>query len=85
MILYTGIGAKESGRHTNEEFLQIMNVNFTIKDWTNVSLSIRNVQLNFKDYNLPDDFSKFTLEDWIEYSGTNISNEQVLGKRKLSE
>ena len=82
MILYTGIGAKESGRHTNEEFLQIMNVNFTIKDWTNVSLSIRNVQLNFKDYNLPDDFSKFTLEDWIEYSGTNISNEQVLGKRK---
>jgi hypothetical protein len=30
-------------------------------------------QLQFKDWILPDDFIFFTLTDWIEYSGAEIS------------
>ena len=34
-ILYTGIGAKTDGIHTEQEFLDIMNKEFTHKDWNN--------------------------------------------------
>jgi hypothetical protein len=27
------------------------------------------IQLNFKDWVLPDDFCFFTLDDWIDYAG----------------
>jgi hypothetical protein len=31
-------------------------------------------QFIFKDWILPDDFVFFTLTDWLEYSGAEISN-----------
>ena len=30
------------------------------------------IQLQFKNWVLPDDFIFFTLKDWIEYSGAEI-------------
>lgn len=68
MILYTGIGATKD-IHTEEEFLEIMKKEFIEKDWGKVTFAKYLVQCSFKDWNLPTDFIKFTLTDWIEYSG----------------
>ena len=76
IIGYTGIGAKKNGIHTEQEFLDIMNKEITHKDWNKNKGQrgkgeiIHNlIQLQFKDWVLPDDFIFFTLKDWIEYSG----------------
>ena len=69
-IYYSGIGAKKDGIHTEQEFLDIMNKEFTHKDW-NKGISWT-AQLEFKDWVLPDDFIFFTLNDWIEYSGASL-------------
>ena len=63
------MGSKKTGIHTEQEFLNIMNKEFTWKDWNN-SVSWTE-QLQFNDWNLPDDFIFFTLKNWIEYSGAN--------------
>jgi hypothetical protein len=75
-IYYTGIGSKDSGVHTLMEFINIMLMEFLIKkDWDK---ELRDTprhmhhQLNFKDWELPEDFVCFTLEDWLEYSGAEI-------------
>ena len=60
IILYSGIGAKKNGIHTEQEFLDIMNKTTTWKDWNN-SVSWPE-QLQFKDWVLPDDFIFFTLK-----------------------
>jgi hypothetical protein len=77
IIGYTGIGAKKNGIHTEPEFLNIMNKEFTHKDWnknygnrSKAELIHNLIQLSaFKDWVLPDDFIFFTLKDWVEYSG----------------
>jgi len=68
VIFYTGIGAKKNGIHTEQQFLDIMNKQFTWKDWNNDNVQWA-PQLQFKDWVLPDDFIFFTLHDWVEYSG----------------
>ena len=68
VIFYTGIGAKKNGIHTEQQFLDIMNKQFTWKDWANDKVQWA-AQLQFKDWVLPDDFIFFTLRDWVEYSG----------------
>ena len=68
-IYYTGIGCNKTGEHTENEFLNIMNREFTYKIWWRYEY---NYQLQFKDWILPDDFIFFTLTDWIEYSGAEI-------------
>lgn len=74
-IYYTGIGCNKTGQHTENEFLNIMNREFTHKSWR-YELGIipreHPHQLQFKDWILPDDFIFFTLTDWIEYSGAEI-------------
>ena len=75
-ILYTGIGSNETGEHTEKEFLNIMRKEFTHKTWKlelNIMPREYHYQLQFKDWILPDDFIFFTLSDWIEYSGAEIS------------
>jgi hypothetical protein len=75
-ILYTGIGSNETGEHTEKEFLNIMRKEFTHKTWKpelNIIPREYHYQLQFKDWILPDDFIFFTLSDWIEYSGAEIS------------
>ena len=37
IILYTGLGCKGDFNHTETEFLEIMNKEFTWKDWKNES------------------------------------------------
>ena len=63
-IYYTGIGSIPTGIHSEEEFMQAMRV-FRKQD-------LEPDQLLFKDWTLPEDFDKFTLKDWIEYSGAEI-------------
>ena len=70
LIQYDGIGCDGTKTiFTEDEFIKIMNDNVTHKDWKNVPDFIKHIQLNFKDWVLPDDFIFFTTEDWIEYSG----------------
>lgn len=74
-ILYDGIGSNKTGEHTEKEFLNIMNREFTHKIWRYELMKIpreKHYQLQFKDWHLPDDFIFFTLTDWIEYSGAEI-------------
>jgi hypothetical protein len=64
-IFYSGIGAKESEIHSIEEFLNIMKyASFHYYEMTSLGL-----EMEYKNYLLPDDFINFTLEEWIEYSG----------------
>ena len=81
IIAYTGIGAKKNGIHTEQEFLDIMNKEFTHKDWNN-SISWP-AQLQFKDWVLPDDFIFFTLQDWIEYAGAGSYDTLEQAKKDL--
>jgi hypothetical protein len=67
IILYSGIGAKKNYIHTEAEFLNIMKKVVTWKDWNKTFFLP--IQLQFKNWYLPDDFIFFTLNDWIEYSG----------------
>lgn len=68
-VYYTGIGCNKNGIHAETEFLNIMNSLFTNRKWGGESKIIFDYQLEFKDFNLPDDFMFFTLSDWVEYSG----------------
>ena len=64
-IVYSGIGAKESEIHSIEEFLNIMkNASLHYYEMTSFGFD-----MEYKKYLLPDDFIKFTLEEWIEYTG----------------
>jgi hypothetical protein len=64
-ILYNGIGAKESEIHSIEEFLNIMkHASPHYYEMTQLGFD-----MEYKNYSLPDDFIKFTLEEWIDYSG----------------
>ena len=74
-IFYTGIGCNKTGEHSETEFLNIMDREFTHKNWKyELELIPRehHYQLQFNDWILPDDFIFFTLKDWIEYSGAEI-------------
>jgi hypothetical protein len=68
-ICYTGIGAKESGIHSIEEFLNIMKyASFHYNEMTSLGFN-----MEYKNYLLPDDFINFTLEEWIDYSGATTT------------
>lgn len=74
-ILYSGIGCNITEEHTVEEFLNIMNREYTFRNWRLELLKYPreyNYQLQFKDWILPNEFVLFTLDDWIEYSGAEI-------------
>ena len=74
-ILYDGIGSNKTGEHTEEEFVNIMNREFSHKDWCmefKIVPKEQHYKCLFKDWILPDDFIFFTLQDWIEYSGAII-------------
>jgi hypothetical protein len=64
-IVYSGIGAKESEIHSIEEFLNIMKY----ASFHYYEMTLLGFEMEYKNYLLPDDFIKFTLEEWIEYSG----------------
>ena len=64
-IHYSGIGAKETELHSIEEFLNIMKH----ASPHYYEMSSLGFDMEYKNYLLPDDFIKFTLEEWIEYTG----------------
>jgi hypothetical protein len=66
-IHYSGIGAKKTEIHSIEEFLHIMNHPDSHKHY--YEMTSFGVNMEYKKYLLPDDFIKFTLEEWIDYSG----------------
>jgi hypothetical protein len=64
-INYSGIGAKESEIHSIEEFLDIMkHASFHYYEMTSLGFD-----MEYKTYLLPHDFIKFTLEEWLDYTG----------------
>lgn len=64
-VVYSGVEANESEIHSIEEFLDIMkNASFHYYEMTS-----NGINMEYKNYVLPADFTRFTLEDWIEYSG----------------
>jgi hypothetical protein len=64
-VLYSGIGAKESEMHSIEEFLNIMkNASWHYHEMTSLGF-----EMEYKNYLLPDDFTQFTLDEWIDYTG----------------
>jgi hypothetical protein len=69
-IFYSGIGANESGIHSIEEFLNIAK-NASSHYYEMTSLGF---EMEYKNYLLPDDFTKFTLEECIDYSGATYYN-----------
>ncbi len=76
-VYYTGIGCNENGKHTEQEFIDIMNKEFTYKNWNyELTLISRELhyQLNYKDWILPEQFILFSLHDWLDYSGAEILN-----------
>ena len=64
-IHYSGIGAKESEIHSIEEFMEIMKK----APEHYVIMSSLGFDMEYKNYYLPNDFSKFSLEEWLDYSG----------------
>jgi hypothetical protein len=66
-IFYTGIGASKTNYLLPNDFIALMRRIFHSGGtyWKD--------QLEFKDFNLPNDFDIFTLNDWIEYSGAEIT------------
>ena len=64
-IVYNGIGAKSSEIHSVEEFLNIMKYAET-HYYEMCSLGF---DMEYKNYLLPFDFIKFTLEEWLDYTG----------------
>jgi hypothetical protein len=68
-IFYSGIGANESGIHSIEEFLNIVK-NASSHYYEMNSLGF---DMEYKNYLLPDDFTNFTLDEWVEYSGATYN------------
>ena len=66
-IHYSGIGAKETEIHSIEEFLNIMKY-ASPHYYEMTSLGF---EMEYKQYLLPYDFIKFTLDEWIDYSGAS--------------
>ena len=77
IIFYTGIGSNKTKQHTENEFLNIMNIEFTRKNWSSEFKIIPREQhyqcYGYKNWILPDDFIFFTLTDRIENSGAEIN------------
>jgi len=74
-IFYSGIGCNITEEHTVDEFLEIMNREFTYKNWELEFLKCPREyddRLEFKEWVLPNEFVLFTLNDWIEYSGAEL-------------
>jgi len=62
-VLYSGIGAKRSEKHTTDEFLDIMNRHFV----ENKIYGIIN-----GDSHDPDKLAKFNLREWLDWSGARL-------------
>ena len=73
-IFYTGVGSNSTGEHSIQEFMNIMNNNFILRNWTPYEIEYYYTipQLKFKRFKLPEDFLKFTIHDWINYAGAVI-------------
>ncbi len=64
-IVYSGVGSNESEIHSVEEFLNIMKH----AESHYYEMSFYEFDMEYKNYVLPGDFKKFTLEEWLDYSG----------------
>ncbi len=64
-IHYSGIGCNDSQKHTIDEFLNIM----THAPGHYYEMRLLGFDMEYKNYDLPADFDKFTLEEWLDYTG----------------
>ncbi len=72
-IFYTGIGSNECGIHSESEFQNIMIDNFVKRDWTKPEYQewLNVIREDSPGRNLPQEFTLFTLDDWINFSGAS--------------
>ena len=70
-IMYSGIGSNESEIHTVNEFLNIMKSEDALNHY--YEMSSYGVDMEYKNYTLPYDFLKFTLNEWLDYSGAEYN------------
>lgn len=63
-IHYSGVGANETEIHSIDEFLNIMK--YAPLHYYQMKHYLNEVDM---EYILPHDYSKFTLEEWLHYSG----------------
>jgi hypothetical protein len=66
-IRYSGIGSNDSEIHSVEEFLNIMKSEDSLKHY--YEMSSYGIDMEYKKYILPYEFIKFTLDEWLDYSG----------------
>jgi hypothetical protein len=73
-IFYTGLGSNATGEHSIQEFMNIMNNNFILRNWTPYEREYYYTipALKFRRFKLPEEFLKFTIHDWINYAGAVI-------------
>jgi hypothetical protein len=64
-IRYSGVGCNNNQIHTVDEFLNIMQY---APDHYN-EMTFLGCYMEYKDYRLPEDFTKFTLDEWLDYTG----------------
>jgi hypothetical protein len=68
-VYYTGLGAaRESGFHSVPEFMQIMQSN--AEPFYRISTA-QGFNMEYKGFQLPGDFNRFTLADWVAYTGAD--------------
>ena len=72
------MGTKDKHYFTNEEFISLM------KSIFNPSGTYTYEQLQFYNYDLPIQFPRFDLEDWMEYSGAEFFSEAEFPSKEHS-
>ena len=72
LVYYTGIGSRYPFIYNEHEFLAIMDAEFTETHWTTRDLLACRYQLEFRDFDLPNDFKHFSVHDWLDYSGAEL-------------
>jgi len=65
-VLYSGIGAKRSYKHTTDEFLAIMKKHFIDNEIYGI--------VNGDSHN-PEKLKLFNFRDWLEWSGARLMQE----------
>jgi hypothetical protein len=58
--------------YEDEEFIQVVNELFVNVVWTDKRIKRFGLRLDYKNFILPEQFSLFTYDDWVEYLDVEI-------------
>jgi hypothetical protein len=66
LVYYTGIGSRYPFNYIEHNILAIMDDEITEKHWTATDLLAYRYQLEFRDFDLPNDFKHFSVYYWLD-------------------